>query len=60
MKQLDIAVLLPCYNEQGAIGETIASFQEASAYGSVIYVYDNNSTDDTINEAKQAGSHSSL
>lgn len=54
MKELDIAVLLPCYNEQGAIGETIASFKEAIPTAQV-FVYDNNSTDETINEAKQAG-----
>lgn len=54
MSQPDIAILLPCFNEQGAIGETIASFQAALPSAN-IYVYDNNSTDDTALEAKQAG-----
>ncbi|WP_261834031.1 glycosyltransferase family 2 protein [Vibrio ishigakensis] len=54
MMDLDIAVLLPCYNEQGAIGETIASFQQALPRAT-IYVYDNNSSDQTAEEARQAG-----
>lgn len=52
--ELNIAVLLPCYNEQGAIGQTIASFKQALPTAKV-YVYDNNSSDQTAEEAKQAG-----
>lgn len=41
-----IAVLLPCYNEEAAIGATIAGFR-AALPGARIYVYDNNSSDRT-------------
>ena len=54
MKNQTIAVLLPCYNEAGAVGKTVISFQQALP-NSTIYVYDNNSTDNTIEEAMQAG-----
>ncbi len=54
MKNQTIAVLLPCYNEAGAVGKTVTSFQQALP-NSTIYVYDNNSTDNTIEEAMQAG-----
>ncbi|MFA0373178.1 glycosyltransferase family 2 protein, partial [Vibrio sp. 10N.222.54.F6] len=53
MKNQTIAVLLPCYNEAGAVGKTVISFQQALP-NSTIYVYDNNSTDNTIEEAMQA------
>jgi glycosyltransferase involved in cell wall biosynthesis len=49
-----IAVLLPCYNEEAAIAQTIAGFRDALP-GAVIYVYDNNSRDRTIEVAKAAG-----
>ncbi len=49
-----IAILLPCYNEEGAIGETVIGFQKAVP-NSTIYVYDNNSTDNTLLEAEKAG-----
>ncbi|MGF1889778.1 glycosyltransferase family 2 protein [Photobacterium profundum] len=51
---LNIAVLLPCYNEEGAIGITVSGFIRALP-GCQIYVYDNNSTDHTVEEAKKAG-----
>ena len=51
---LRIAVLLPCYNEEAAIGQTIASFR-AALPGARIYVYDNNSTDRTREVAATAG-----
>ena len=54
MKNQTIVVLLPCYNEAGAVGKTVTSFQQALP-NSTIYVYDNNSTDNTIEEAMQAG-----
>ncbi|MEZ8966851.1 glycosyltransferase family 2 protein [Vibrio breoganii] len=54
MNNPDIAVILPCYNEQGAIGNTVAAFKE-SLPSATIYVYDNNSTDNTVTEAKEAG-----
>lgn len=49
-----IAVLLPCYNEEAAIGATIAGFRSVLP-GATIYVYDNNSTDRTAEIAAQAG-----
>ena len=49
-----IAVLIPCYNEAAAIGTTVRDFK-AALPDAVIYVYDNNSKDDTIARAKEAG-----
>jgi glycosyltransferase involved in cell wall biosynthesis len=51
---LRVAVLLPCYNEEAAIVQTIAGFR-AALPDADIYVYDNNSTDRTIEVAAQAG-----
>jgi hypothetical protein len=41
-----IAVLLPCFNEEAAIGATVAGFR-AALPGATVYVYDNNSRDGT-------------
>ncbi len=49
-----IAVLLPCYNEAAAIGDVVNSFRRALP-SAQIYVYDNNSTDNTSAAARQAG-----
>ncbi len=49
-----MAVLLPCYNEEAAIGQTIADFR-ATMPDAAIYVYDNNSNDGTRDVAKAAG-----
>lgn len=49
-----IAVLLPCYNEEAAIGGTVRAFR-AALPDATIYVYDNNSRDRTIEVARQAG-----
>jgi glycosyltransferase involved in cell wall biosynthesis len=49
-----IAVLLPCYNEEAAIGRVIAGFRKALP-GAQIYVYDNNSRDRTVEQAEKAG-----
>ncbi|GBD49348.1 glycosyltransferase family 2 protein [Methylopila sp. Yamaguchi] len=51
---LKIAVLLPCYNEEAAIGEVVRGFRMALPAAD-IYVYDNNSTDRTIERASEAG-----
>lgn len=51
---MNIAVLLPCYNEGPAICEVVRAFQKALP-GAVVYVYDNNSKDDTVAEARRAG-----
>jgi len=49
-----IAVILPCYNEEAAIGTTVAAFR-AALPEATIYVYDNNSRDRTIPVARAAG-----
>ena len=49
-----VAVLLPCYNEAAAIAQTIEGFRRALPQAS-IYVYDNNSKDDTVRVAREAG-----
>jgi len=51
---IKIAVLLPCYNEANTIGEVVHGFQQ-SLPGAEIYVYDNNSTDNTVETALLAG-----
>lgn len=50
----EIAVLLPCYNEEVTIGKVVKDFR-ASLPDAKIYVYDNNSTDQTASIAAQAG-----
>ena len=49
-----IAVLLPCYNEEAAIGATVAGFR-AALPDATVYVYDNNSRDRTREIAAEAG-----
>lgn len=49
-----VAVLLPCFNEEAAIGATIAGFR-AALPDAIVYVYDNNSGDRTVERAKAAG-----
>jgi len=49
-----IAVLIPCYNEEVAIAETVKGFQQALPTAA-IHVYDNNSKDRTIEVATRAG-----
>ncbi len=49
-----IAVLIPCYNESRTIAKVVHDYKEALPEATV-YVYDNNSTDDTAAIAKEAG-----
>ena len=49
-----IAVLIPCYNEEAAIAKTVTDFR-AALPNAVIYVYDNNSKDQTAARAREAG-----
>ncbi len=49
-----IAVLLPCYNEAATVAEVVRGFSTALP-GAKVYVYDNNSTDETAAEARRAG-----
>ena len=53
-QNLRIAVLLPCYNEEAAVAQTVAGFR-ASLPDAAIYVYDNNSSDRTREVAAAAG-----
>jgi glycosyltransferase involved in cell wall biosynthesis len=50
----EIAVILPCYNEEAAIANTVRAFREALP-GAQVYVYDNNSKDRTAEVARGAG-----
>jgi glycosyltransferase involved in cell wall biosynthesis len=51
-----VAVLIPCYNEAITIGTVVRDFQQQLP-SARIYVYDNNSTDDTAAVAAAAGAH---
>lgn len=51
---IKVAVLIPCYNEATPIGSVVADFR-AALPDADIYVYDNNSTDDTAEVARAAG-----
>ena len=49
-----IAVLIPCYNEEKTIEKVVLDAKKALPEA-VIYVYDNNSTDKTVEIATQTG-----
>ena len=51
---MEIAVIIPCYNESKTIAKVIKDYKEALPEATV-YVYDNNSTDNTDKIAKEAG-----
>jgi glycosyltransferase involved in cell wall biosynthesis len=51
---LKIAVLVPCFNEEVTIGRVVRDFQDALPQA-IVYVYDNNSSDNTAVEASKAG-----
>ena len=51
---MNVAVLVPCYNEEAAIAKVVTDFR-AALPGATVYVYDNNSRDGTIARAAQAG-----
>lgn len=50
-----VAVLIPCYNEAETIKKVVEDYLKVIPEGGVVYVYDNNSTDDTAKIAKEAG-----
>jgi len=50
----EIAILAPCFNEELTVGKTVAAFRQALP-SATVYVYDNNSTDRTIDLARAAG-----
>lgn len=49
-----VAVLIPCHNEEVTVGRVVEQFR-AELPRAVVYVYDNNSTDRTAEEAERAG-----
>ena len=49
-----VAVLIPCYNEEGSIAQVIRDFR-AALPEAVVFVYDNNSSDRTAAVAREAG-----
>ena len=53
-KNMRIAVLVPCKNEEVTIAKVVGDFRKALPTATV-YVYDNNSTDGTAVAARKAG-----
>jgi glycosyltransferase involved in cell wall biosynthesis len=49
-----IAAIVPCHNEEAAVATVVADLR-AAVPGMAVYVYDNNSTDDTVARAREAG-----
>jgi len=49
-----IAVLIPCYNEELTVGQVVRDFRKLLPDAD-IYVFDNNSSDRTVEVAKDAG-----
>jgi glycosyltransferase involved in cell wall biosynthesis len=49
-----VAVLVPCYNEEAAIATVVRDFR-AALPDAAVYVYDNNSKDQTVARATEAG-----
>ena len=54
MEKKKIAVLIPCYNEEITISKVVNDFKKRLP-NALIYVYDNNSTDNSVKLAKEAG-----
>jgi Glycosyl transferase family 2 len=54
LRRVDIAVLLPCYNEELSVGQVVRDFKAHLPHAR-IYVYNNNSTDRTLQVAREAG-----
>lgn len=54
MNNLRIAVLVPCYNEAATVAKVVADFRQHLPQAQVV-VLDNNSSDSTAEQARQAG-----
>lgn len=54
MKKDTVAILIPCYNESKTIAKVIKDYKKALPKAT-IYVYDNNSSDNTDKVAKEHG-----
>lgn len=55
-KSPEIAIIIPCHNEAETIGSVIKKFRAILPQGH-IYVYDNNSSDQTLQAAVEQGVH---
>jgi glycosyltransferase involved in cell wall biosynthesis len=53
-RQLKTAILIPCFNEEPTVGKVVSDFR-AGDPAVTVYVYDNNSTDQTAARAREAG-----
>ncbi len=51
---LSVAVLIPCHNEGATIAKVVGDFRMHLPFADV-YVYDNNSSDNTVEQAESAG-----
>ena len=51
---MKVAVLIPCYNEELTVKKVVEDFKKELPDAD-IYVYNNNSTDKTVELAKAAG-----
>src|SRR6266404_4107694 len=49
-----IAVLIPCYNEEQTIAQVVLAFR-SQLPAARVYVFDNNSTDRTVEHAEETG-----
>src|SRR5688572_10343984 len=49
-----VAAIVPCHNEEAAVATVVTDLRRALP-GMDIYVYDNNSTDRTVDRAREAG-----
>jgi glycosyltransferase involved in cell wall biosynthesis len=54
LARVRIAILIPCYNEERTIGDVVHQFR-AQLPAASIYVFDNNSSDQTAERAQAAG-----
>ncbi len=54
LQRLRVAVQVPCYNEEAAIADVVRAFR-AELPDAVVYVYDDNSTDRTMDVTRAAG-----
>lgn len=54
MKNQSIAVIIPCYNEERTVGKVVKDFKKVLPKAK-IYVYDNNSTDNSSKIAEKEG-----
>ncbi|MEL6548244.1 MAG: glycosyltransferase family 2 protein [Myxococcota bacterium] len=49
-----VAVIVPCYNEEATVANVVRDFR-AALPDAAVYVYDNNSSDETVSRATEAG-----